>query len=389
MTTPRNDVAPRPSTPTDAERHPWAIRIGRILGIPIDLHVTFLVLLIWIALSPLTSGGSLEQGMESAGFVGLVFASVVLHELGHASMARRFGFETTRILLLPIGGLATLARMPTRPLEELLVAIAGPLVNVVLAIALGAFLFVFDRSIGFTGATLVGGPILVRLLWVNVGLAAFNLLPAFPMDGGRVLRALLSLFMEHSRATRVAVAVGRSIALGLGLVGLALQPMLALMALFVWSAGRMEMVAEETREAIAGVTVRRVMTKHVDSLPGDATLELVAERILADRPHDFVIEQSGEVVGLLTRGDVLRGLARGDMSVPVDRLMHRDFATALPDELLEDTLPRLQSSGRRTLVVLDGKTLVGVLDAENLDERLMLERAHPVADAPVLLAKVG
>jgi Zn-dependent protease/predicted transcriptional regulator len=388
MTTPRRDAPPSRAS-SETERHPWAIRIGRILGIPIDVHVTFLVLLAWIALGPIASGGSLEEGMESAGFTALVFATVVFHELGHASVARRFGFETTRILLLPIGGIATLTRLPTRPLEELLVAIAGPIVNVLLAIAIGIVLFFFDRSVGLTGATLVGGPMLLRLLWVNLGLAAFNLLPAFPMDGGRALRALLSVFMERGRATRIAVAVGRALALVLGVVGLALQPMLALIALFVWSAGRLEVASEETREAIAGVTVGRVMTKHVDVLPGDASLALVAERILADRPHDFVVEEGGEVVGLLTRGDVLRGLARGDMSVLVDGLMHRDFATASPDELLEDTLPRLEASGRHTMVVLDGKQLVGVVDAENLGELLMLERARRAATSRDPIAKAA
>ncbi len=380
MTTP-HDSLPRSSPSARNDRHPWAIRIGSVLGIPIDVHVTFLVLLAWIALAPLASGGSLEDGVESAGFMALVFATVVLHELGHATVARRFGFETTRIVLLPIGGLATLTRMPTRPIEELLVAIAGPLVNVVLAIGIGVFLFAFDHSVGLTGATLVGGPVLVRLLWVNLGLAAFNLLPAFPMDGGRVLRALLSIFLERARATRIAVAVGRSVALVLGIVGLALQPVLALIALFVWSAGRMEMVSEDVRHAMEGVTIARVMTKRVDALSGDASLALVAERILADRPHDFVVEENGRVVGLLTRGDVLRGMARGDMSVSVEQLMHRDFAIASPGELLEDTLPRLEASGRRTMVVLDEGELVGVLDAENLGELLMVENARRAAIA--------
>ena len=346
MATPHDAVTRSTSSPRD-DRHPWAIRIGRALGIPIDVHVTFLVLLASIALAPLASGGSLEDGIESAGFMALVFATVVLHELGHATVARRFGFETTRILLLPIGGLATLTRMPTRPLEELLVAIAGPLVNVVLAIAIGALLFLSDPSVGLTGATSASGPFLIRLLWVNLGLAVLHLLPAFPMDGGRVLRALLSVFLERSRATRIAVAVGRAVALVLGIVGLALQPVLALIALFVWSAGRMEIVSEDVRHAMEGVTIGRVMTKRV--------------------------------VGLRARGEVLRGMAHGELGVSIEQRMHRDFATAFPGALLEDTLPRLEASGRRTMVVLDGAELVGVLDAESLGELSMVENARRAA----------
>lgn len=363
----------------EADRPGWSIRIGRVLGIPIDLHVTFLVLLVWIGLAPLAIGGplekSLEEGLESVALTTLVFVSVVLHELGHAVVARRFGIETSRILLLPIGGIASLARMPTRPVEELLVAIAGPLVNAAIALGLGTFLFFYDQALGMAGATAVGAPLLVRLLWINVGLVAFNLLPAFPMDGGRVLRAVLSMVMDRARATMLAAGVGRALALALGIGGLVLQPMLALVALFVWSAGRAEASMEQARAAIRGVRARRVMTTRVDTLPGTAPLSQVAERVLRDLPHDYVVEENGALVGLLTRKDLLRGLSRGRMEVPIDELMHRDVPTATPDELLEDVLPRMEATGHRTVVVVDGGQVVGLVDAESIGELVLLSRA--------------
>lgn len=365
------------------ERHPWAVRVGRVLGIPIDVHVTFLILLGWIGFASLAAGGTVEKAVESAAFTGLVFVTVVLHELGHALVARRFGCQTTRILLLPIGGVASLERMPTRPSEELLVAIAGPLVNVVLAIAIGTFLFFYDHTLGITGAALGDSSMLVRLLWINLGLAAFNMLPAFPMDGGRVLRALLAVFFGRAVATSIAAVVGRGIALALGILGLVFQPMLALVALFVWSAGRMEASMEETRAALEGVRVARVMTTRFDMLPGETPFSQVAERILADRPHEIVLVEDGTVKGLLARRDVLWALARGQLEVPIHDLVQGEVATASPDELLQDALPRLEASGHRTLVVLEAGRVVGVVNAESIGELLFFDRARALPPKPL------
>ncbi len=360
--------------PTPADRHPWSLRVGRLLGIPIDIHVTFLVLLLWIALSPLATGSSLEKGLESAAFTSLVFGIVVLHELGHALVARRYGCPTTRILLLPIGGVASLARMPTRPLEELLVAVAGPAVNVVLASLLAVWVGVTDPAHGFDVST-PDAALATRLLWVNVGLAVFNLLPAFPMDGGRVLRAVLAMFVDRERATQLAVLAGRAIALGLGVLGLLLQPILALVAFFVWSAGRAEAAMESTRAALAGIRVGQVATGELDALGARVPLAEVAQRILAGSPHDVVVVDGDAVTGLLTRGDVLRGLAKGELDVPIGELMHTSVVTAAPDELLESALPRLEASHLGTLVVVDAGRVVGIVDAESLGERILLARA--------------
>lgn len=362
------------AAPTPEERHPWSIRVGRLFGIPIDVHVTFVLLLAWIALGPLVAGAPIEKGLASAAFTVLVFGIVVLHELGHALVARRFGCATRRILLLPIGGIASIARPPTRPREEILVAIAGPAVNVALAALVGAYLRLRHGSLGLD-QVLESDALGARLFWTNVGLAAFNLLPAFPMDGGRVLRASLAVLVDRARATELAAWIGRGVAVLLGVLGLVFQPMLALVALFVWSAGRAEAYAETTRASLAGVRVAQVMAPDVDPLPGEAALGDVARRILDGNPHDVVVVDEGVAVGLLTRGDVLRGLARGDVEAPIRTLMHHPVVTAAPDEPLLDALERLASSHLGTLLVVDGERVVGIVDAESIGERMVLEGA--------------
>ncbi|NCO93110.1 MAG: site-2 protease family protein, partial [Armatimonadetes bacterium] len=164
----------------------WSWKIGELSGIGIYVHGTFLMLLAWVALSHLMSGHSVAAAMSGLLFVVTLFAIVVLHELGHALMAKRFGIATRDITLLPIGGMARLERMPEDPKQELLVSLAGPAVNVVLGAGLFVILTLMKGATAFTGLTLVGGALLTKLLWVNVALAGFNLLPAFPMDGGRV-----------------------------------------------------------------------------------------------------------------------------------------------------------------------------------------------------------
>lgn len=368
-------VAPSATTPTaEPERRTWSLRIGRIAGIPIDVHATFLLLLAWLALAPLAEGASIEKGLSSAGFTVLVFGTVVLHELGHALVARRFGYQTQRILLLPIGGIASLSRMPTRPIEELLVAIAGPAVNVVLALLLGGACLLVGEPLVASGID--QGSLLARLFWVNVALCVFNLLPAFPMDGGRALRAVLSTFTDRVRATALAAAIGRALAVALGVFGLAFQPMLALVAIFVWSAGRVEASMEEAHAALAGVRVRDGMTPHVDVVDAGELLGPVAERLLADRPHDVVVEREGAVVGMLTRGDLVRALTRGEIDRPVGDVMHARVAVASPSEAMEDALERLAHAGSSTIVVVDAGHVVGVVDATTLGDQLVLARAR-------------
>jgi len=212
----------------------WSWRIGRIAGIDVYVHATFLLLLAWEALRHYQAHGDPAEALAGLVFVLVLFGIVVLHELGHALAARSYGIRTRDITLLPIGGVARLERVPREPGQELVVALAGPAVNVVLAAGIYLGLALGRGPSPYGESLRVGGGFLDRLFWVNVSLAVFNLLPAFPMDGGRVLRAVLALRLDYVRATRVAASVGQGLAFLFGILGLIYDPFLIFIALFVW-----------------------------------------------------------------------------------------------------------------------------------------------------------
>ena len=220
----------------------WSIRLGRVFGIPVNLHLTFLLLLGLIGANQIVQTGTLSAAFGAVGFIVAIFTCVALHEFGHALAARRFGIRTRDVTLLPFGGLARLERMPRDPVQELWIALAGPAVNVAIAGILGFALVMTGAGQLMLGTpSLFGGTFFARLLVVNVILALFNLLPAFPMDGGRVLRALLAMRFSYVRATGIAATVGKGMALLFGLLGLFGNPMLIFIAVFVWFGGSAEL----------------------------------------------------------------------------------------------------------------------------------------------------
>src|SRR5688572_15846223 len=229
----------------------WSFRVGRLAGIDIYVHFTFLLLLGWVALTGYVSTGSPLGAAVGVALIGIIFFIIVLHELGHALAARRYGIETRDITLLPIGGVARLERMPEKPSQELVVALAGPAVNVVLAAAVYVGLFMNRDVLQTSEAAQVGGRLLSQLFWVNVMLAGFNLLPAFPMDGGRVVRALLAMRMDYVRATQIAANLGQGMAVLFAIAGLFGNPFLLFIALFVWMGAAQEASMVQMRSALA------------------------------------------------------------------------------------------------------------------------------------------
>ncbi len=356
----------------------WSWRAGRIAGIDVYFHVTFLIFLAWIGLSYYLQRRAVRDALAGLLFVGTLFAIIVLHELGHALTARRFGIRTRDITLLPIGGVARLERMPDEPWQELLVAIAGPAVNVVLAVV---FFFGFlatwhAGSLLADGFDLVGGPFLSRLVWVNVLLAAFNMLPAFPMDGGRVLRALLAMRIDYVRATEIASNIGQAMAVVFGFLGLFTNPFLLFIALFVWMGAAAEASVVQLRTALGGIPVSRAMITEFRTLAPADPIERAVEHILGGFQQDFPVLEGGRLVGVLTREGLLRAMAEGGRGVRVGEAMHTDFLTAEPAEMLERALERLQRCACRSMPVLFGDRLVGLLTADNVAEYLMIEQAR-------------
>jgi Zn-dependent protease/predicted transcriptional regulator len=350
-------------------------RIGRIAGIDVHLHFTFLLLLGWVAVSHYLQRQSWSDALGGLGFILSLFTIVVLHELGHALTARRFGIRTRDITLLPIGGVARLERIPEKPKQELLVALAGPAVNVVLAVLLFSVLIVGAELAEAKEFKLVGGNFLAKLMWVNVSLAVFNLLPAFPMDGGRVLRAVLAMRMDYVRATNVAASIGQGMAWVFGFIGLFTNPFLMFIALFVWIGAAQEASQAQMKSALAGLPVSRVMMTDFRVLePGD-TLARAVEHILAGCQQDFPVVDGGRVVGVLTRGDLLTGLAKQGQLASVAGVMQRNVCTAEAGEMVESVLARLQEDDCRVLPVTRDGELIGVLTTENLGEYILIQTA--------------
>jgi Zn-dependent protease/CBS domain-containing protein len=362
----------------------WSWRIARIAGIDVRVHATF-----WVLLAVLGYLGYLRGGWPHAGAqVGLVllgFTIVLMHEYGHALTARRYGIPTEDITLLPIGGVARLARMPTDPRQEIVIALAGPAVNVVLGGVLwlalrltqGPAWEMAPANEHFFSVTL-----LEQLLSWNVMLATFNMIPAFPLDGGRVLRALLVWRGgSYARGTAQAARVGRLVAVLLGVVGyfgpfgVQRSPTLVLIAFFIWLAAASEAAAAHETWSLEGVPLERVMITDVRTLSPTDPLARAVELTLAGFQQDFpVVDESG-VVGVLTRKDLMRVLAeRGDKAL-VSTAMQRDFKVADPGEPVEDALARLEASECHALPVVRGQRLMGVLTLDNVGEYMMIQAA--------------
>lgn len=353
----------------------WSTRIGTFAGIDVYVHTTFLILIAWVGFAHWQDGHSVAAVLAGVAFTLSLFLCVVLHEFGHALTARRFGIRTRDITLLPIGGVAQLERMPDDPRQELWVALAGPAVNVVIAGGLAIVLLVSGGFAPMDSLDVATGSFLERLMIVNIGLVLFNLLPAFPMDGGRVLRALLALRMDYSRATQLAANVGQGLALFFGLVGLFSNPFLVFIALFVWIGAGQEAAMTQMKSALGGIRLERAMITDFRTLAPNDSLARAVELLLAGAQQDFPVVEDGAVVGILTRSDLLTALARRDQDAPVAAVMRRDFCVADAADQIETALERLQAHECHTVPVVSRGTLVGLLTMDNVGEFLSVQTA--------------
>ncbi len=351
----------------------WSWKLGTFAGIDVFIHATFLLIIGWVGLSYWQQTGTLVGTLEGILFTLLLFGCVVLHEYGHALTARRFGIKTRDITLYPIGGVARLERMPDKPIQELWVALAGPAVNVVIAVLLFGWLIISGTLTSIASLGLTSGPFIERLMLVNITLVLFNLIPAFPMDGGRVLRALLALRLEYTRATQIAASIGQGMALLLGFIGLFSNPFLLFIAFFVWIGAGQEASMVQMKNALGGIPVGRVTITDYQSLTPQDTLGRAVELILAGSQTDFPVVENNTVVGVLTRNDILAALSRQDRHVPIATIMRRDFQVVDANEMLEPAFIRLQTCDCHTMPVTYNGRLVGLLTTDNVGEFLMIQ----------------
>ena len=360
----------------------WSWKMGRIAGITVFMHSTFALLILFILFVDLYNGRSLASAMSGVFFVLIIFGCVVLHELGHALTARRYGIKTRDIILLPIGGVARLERMPEDPKQELVVALAGPAVNVVIAGVLFLILTLAGIHVGFESVRWVGGDFLDNLMVVNLWLVGFNLLPAFPMDGGRVLRALLATRMEYTRATQWAARIGQGMALIFAFFGLFSDPFLLFIALFVWMGADAEASTTLIKTSLGGIPVQQVMLTDFQTLQPDDTLAHAIEHILAGWQQDFPVVFGDHVLGILTREDMIRTLSQQGSSALVRDVMRRDFEAADSHDMLEHALALLHKARFRSVPVEHDGRLVGMLDLNNVGEFMMIQSALRRAHSP-------
>jgi Zn-dependent protease/predicted transcriptional regulator len=365
----------------------WSLKLGSFAGIAVNLHWSFLLLIGWIFLVHLGEGKTPVQAFAGVAFILALFVCVVLHEFGHALTARHFGVGTRDITLFPIGGVARLERIPDKPMQEFWVAIAGPAVNAVIAATLALALLVTGNAYQMAAAGVDDGSFVAKLIWLNIFIGTFNLLPAFPMDGGRVLRSLLAIRIGRRRATAIAANIGQAMAILFGMIGLFHfhNPFLIIIAIFVYLGAQGEADQVETEFALDGLRVHDAMMTRFRTLSPHDTLARAVEELLAGSQQDFPVVEDGQVMGLLRRNDLVQALTDGRDGSIVGEVMWRDCRQIDETDALTPTLEFMANNRCASLPVIQGRRIVGLLTLENIGELIMVKSAlssHPEDHLP-------
>jgi stage IV sporulation protein FB len=357
----------------------WSLNIGSIAGTAVRIHVTFLLFLIWIFAASYAAGGS-DAAWSGLIFLVLIFACVLAHEFGHIFTARAFGVATPDVTLLPIGGVARLERIPEKPMEEFLIAVAGPLVNVVIALVLlavaGARLQTGAAAAALDNTSI---PLLDKLAAVNLFLALFNMIPAFPMDGGRVLRALLSAKFGFVRATEIAASIGQGFAFLLGFIGLFYNPILIFIAIFVYLAASAEAHMVALRSVARGVPVSTAAMTRIATLTPEAHIDEAVQTLFQTSQSEFpVVDAALKPVGLLGRGDIIRALKEFGPEARVSQAMSPTPPMVDRRRPLDEAVRLLQEKAAPAVVVVDASgRFAGLITSETMGELLMVRQALP------------
>lgn len=354
----------------------YSLYLGNISGIKISVHWTFLILIFWIIFSNVRSGLTFNEIVWSVTFVLTIFLCVILHELGHALTAQRFKIKTKEISILPIGGVAQLESIPEKPKEELLVALAGPAVNIVIAAILYPFV-TLGREIEALGTLSRIGPenFLLALMSINLWLALFNLIPAFPMDGGRVLRALLAFRLSHAKATAIAASIGQILAMVFVFLGFFYNPFLIFIGFFIFLGAQSEAAYAQSKLMLKGFTVNDVVMKEIPSIDVNASVKEAAAKLLESQNKNFVVYENVTPVGTLSRDQIIKALGENGESASVAKVKDEDMVILSPDMPLEDAWLKLQQEKKPFMLVMRDGRLEGVVDRENVAEFILIQTA--------------
>ncbi len=353
------------------------LRLGKIAGIQLEVHWTFALLLIWAGFVEFQNSGNFTRVAVNQGFILVLMACVVLHELGHALMAGKFNIRTRRIILLPIGGVATLEKMPEKPGQELLVALAGPAVNVVIALLL-SLVIPLKRYFNFDGVVveeILYAPNLQNFLFylfiANVMLVLFNLIPAFPMDGGRVLRALLGFRLSRVEATNIAAAIGQALAVVFFILGFFINPFLILIAFFIFfgAYGENQMVRQNS--ILQGHLIKEATLTNITVLRPDNNVQEVMDILLAGTEKDFVVALDKEIMGIVTQNDIIKHVKTP--SILVKEIMDKNFTVIDESTEIIKVLELAGKEKKHFFPVTGNSKLVGAIDMVNISEFILLK----------------
>ncbi|SNZ01389.1 site-2 protease family protein [Flagellimonas pacifica] len=356
----------------------WSLFIGSYSGIKVFVHWTFWIIVGWIFMMHFQMGHGWKEAMIGALFIIILFGCVVLHEFGHALTAKKYNIPTRDITLYPIGGVASLERMPEKPAQELAVALAGPAVNLVIAGILYIFLYANNQLLSISEIDHMGGKnFLFNLMAANLILAVFNLIPAFPMDGGRVLRASLAFRMDKLKATNIATRVGQVLAIVFVFLGFFSNFWLVLIGIFIfWGAGA-EAAVENAKSVLVGHRVRDIMINQYSSLPPEEKLENAVGLLQNTQEQGIVVEENNKVLGILTRKELVKGLSEYGAHYPISKIMRENYPRLSPETPLTEVYQYF-AVGKLTLApVLENEQVIGIVDIQGINELISIENSRP------------
>ena len=358
----------------------FSISLGKPFGIPTSIHWTFWLLILWIIYSNASQGQSGAETLWYVAFVFAIFTCVVLHELGHALAARRYGVQTRSITILPIGGVASLEKIPEKPKQELVVAICGPLVNVIIAAGLWAFLSMTGNlNLGVENVEemthINGENFLMALLMVNIMLVVFNMIPAFPMDGGRVLRAILAMSTSRVKATEWAVNIGKIFALLFVFWGFSANPFLIFIALFIFLSAQAELEHVRSEDYLGDYRLKDVLMKDFTLLEASAPLSQAIKVLLNGQEQRFLVSKGQDIIGYLTKNDIISGLTSFNDQVPLEKIVTPGVTWLKADEPIKNVRAKMIQENVFIMPVGSPEKLLGIVDLDNINEFLLIQGA--------------
>ncbi|MFP4289247.1 MAG: site-2 protease family protein [Bacteroidales bacterium] len=360
----------------------YSLHLGRPFGIKVSVHWTFSLLIAWIVFVSVRQGLNTEQILMHIGFILTLFVCVVLHEFGHSLVAMKFGGEVKSITLLPIGGMANITKMPEKPKHEFLVSLSGPMVNIVIAAILWGYLAGY-QNINFQEIDyqyITRSNFWVMLLAANLFIVAFNLIPAFPMDGGRLFRSALSVWMSRIKATRVAKNIGQVFAVLFIIAGLFGNPFLIIIGFVVYLGARGEYETIKYETILSDYKVRDVLISKYEELQPGNTLGEAAEKLQHIPSRGFVVKENGEFRGILTQHDLIKGLSDLGKEGKIETLVSNDGEKIKADMNIFDAFKTMHQKKMDMAPVWENNKFAGILDKENLNEFFLIKKAQQTSD---------